>query len=229
MRIITDEKDAREFKSLCNQTISNTTIDAATLKKRCGCPDTYFEDVEVAQLDIRDWKISGSFRNVVFRDVKFSNVLFHDSEFIDCVMNETEFSSVYFIETKWRGVTLENVTMNSVEYCGFSSQTTSVDGTLVLTDVTINGEHYNETTFSEMLDNSTTSATCSESQTRKIEDSLEIECQKEYNDRVYRDNFAIAASAFPGNIVSAIAVYFFRRNYWMGKPLHRDDVIMMSS
>ena len=45
----------------------------------------------------------------------------------------------------------------------------------------------------------------------------EVECEEgEESGRLYRDLFLVAAAASPGNIASAIAVYFMRRNYWMG-------------
>ena len=47
-----------------------------------------------------------------------------------------------------------------------------------------------------------------------------VECEvEEEEDKVYRDLFLISFAATPGNIASAIAVYFMRRNYWMGQSV----------
>lgn len=131
-------------------------------------------------------------------------------------MDRVALNSAHFINSKLTKHSLTDATVKNSMFCGvYADQTLSVQNVTIV-NVTVNGRNVSDsTTFVNSLVNS--SVGCSEEVAENIKNSFEFDCpeEEEDDDRVYRDNFIISASALPGNIVSAIAVYFLRRNGWV--------------
>ena len=181
-----------------------------SLQEYCGCNNTVFADVVFSQLEISDWGINATFENVAFREVNFSNVIFQSTVFSGCSMEDVRFDSVQFIDTVWNSSSLSGIRINSSEFCGYETHNFTSLEEITATTATL----LNETTFPQLLDRAE-NASCSR------ETAPVINCDKEDHDtRVYKDNFFISASALPGNIIAGIAVYFFRRNYWMSEYMY---------
>ena len=217
MRNINQQKDNERFEQFCSQPVNNGTISAATLQEYCGCNNSAFADVIFSQLEISDWGINATFDNVTFRQVNFSNVVFQSTVFRNCHLEDVNFDSVQFIDTVWNSSSLFGIRLNSSEFCGLETHTFTSVEEIIVTNVSVNGRTamlLNETTFPQLLDQAENSS-CSKGA------APAISCDKEDHDtRVYKDNFLIAASALPGNIVAGVAVYFFRRNYWMSEYMY---------
>ena len=215
MRVVNQRIEADDFEKLCNRTLRNTTIDATTLPAFCGCSKTIFEDVSLINLEISNWKINATFNRVTFQAVNFSNIVFENSPFANCSMEGVRFDSVYFGNSPWYSTSLSGSELKSVSFCDFDAQDVSI-AEVSTTDVVINGRtipnvnHLSEATFFQLL------PPVEESNCSKWENP-EINCRKEDDNRIYKDSFLIATSALPGNVLSAVAVYFLRRNYWLGQ------------
>lgn len=157
------------------------------------------------------------FNNVSFVNVNFKSVVFNRTEFVNCHFSESNFSEALFNATYFNGVVLDSVSIESSSLCSMNGTAVEVEDYVSLQDVDINGnmvasDIFNSTAFSMQVLHQV-SGECPKKSYKQIS------C-KPPDSKVYRDSFIITASAFPGNIASAIAVYFFRRNYWMGKFLH---------
>ena len=162
--------------------------------------------------NLNNWRITeATFNNVIFHNVSFTNVTFRDCRFRNCSIQDAGFDSTSFLNSTWENVYLESVSLTSSEICGLVAENVSVREFLILSNVDINHrENFNttNTTLFLQLVESEENGTCE----RYVDPCGEVQ---DY--RVYRDNFFVAASALPGNLVSAVAVYFLRRNYWLGE------------
>lgn len=193
---ITTQRETEEFQAFCNKTV---TVDSfESMQSFCGCSNTVFTDMEITDMQFRDFRIENViFSNVNFTNVSFSSVIFNGTQFTDgCRFKEIHFSSSYFNGTGISDdVTFDMVTIESSWLCSTSGSDKVVNSTTLTAAMFQLGNQSN--------------VSCAE-------DVEEIRC-KPPNSRIYRDSFFITASAFPGNVASAIAVYFLRRNYWLGK------------
>ena len=214
VRNINELKDKMDFEAFCTQNVS-TPPDSLQLYD--GCHNTTFEGVTFESFGLSNWRISATFSNVTFHEVNFTNVVFKDCEFRNCKIRQVRFNSTYLVNSIWEDVALESVTFSSSDVCGLVAQNTSVEGLLTMSNVDVNGRRIsnetqvNRTLFLQLVE-SDSNATCLNSNGYG-----DVKCGEVDDNRVYRDNFFVAASALPGNLVSAAAVYFLRRNYWLGE------------
>lgn len=192
-----------DFEAFCNQNVS-TLPDS--LQQYDGCSNTRFEGVIFESFSLRNWKISAMFSNVTFQELNFTNVAFQDCEFKNCRIQQVWFDSTYLVNSTWEEVTLESVTFSSSDICGVVARNTSIEGLVIYNETQVN------TTLFQQLVDTDSNVTCLNTMGYG-----DVRCGEAHDNRVYRDNFFVAASALPGNLVSATAVYFLRRNYWLGE------------
>lgn len=210
------EQDRKDFERFCSQQASGG-INDEELRRFDGCSNTVFENATLNRTSLNDWRIySATFRNVTFLEANFSKVVFEDCEFVNCTMEGVQFNWTYFVNSEWNSVAFDRVWMQFSDVCVPESQNITVLDEISLYNSTVNGispdvSEVNQTLFLQLL-SSDRNFTC-------VGAPKEEECEQTNENRVYRDNFFISASALPGNIASAIAVYFLRRNYWLGKEV----------
>ena len=193
---ITTQKDIRVFEAHCNRTVTGSDQE---LESFCGCDSTVFADMEIKDIQLSNFRMDGIlFRNVTFKNVSFSTVIFNGTQFSNgSVFRESNFSTSYFNGTSFDDISFDSVQIESSLLCSVDGSGTRI----------VNSTRLNTAWYEQPLNQS--NLTC---------DYPEINCIPP-NSKIYRDSFFITASAFPGNIASAIAVYFLRRNYWLGKVL----------
>ena len=201
-----------EFEQRCNRTITSLPNGTQSLQEYDDCNNTIFEDMTIEFFNLSNWRITRTtFSNIAFYEVNFTNVTFRDCRFRNCSIQDARFDSTSFLNSTWEGVHLESVSLTSSEICGLVAQNVTVQEFIIISDVDINGQDdlntTNPTLFLQLVE-SGENATC--------EKSVDP-CEAVQDNRVYRDNFFVAASALPGNLASAVAVYFLRRNYWLGE------------
>ncbi len=215
---INDQKDDNKFDKFCDRNVTSSDVSLSLLDSLCDCTQTTFHGSVIGDVLVEDWIISARFIGTSFGRTHFSNVLFKDCEFVDCAMDGVALHSAHFVNSRLTGLSLSDATIQESQFCGVHGEKISIRN-VTIEDVLVNGrEAENSTVFVSLLN---TSEGCSNGKVEKIEESVDVDCREiDDDDRVYRDNFIIAASALPGNIVSAIAVYFFRRNYWLGRVEH---------
>ncbi len=206
------KRDAAKLSVFCNQ--SEIQPGPVDLEPFCGCTGTVFEDVTVSHQVLHNWMIEDVlFSNVTFFNVTFDTVAFNNTEFRDCKIVNSKFVKTSFSSVKYH----DQVTFNSVDLLPNSlciSDDSEGEISFVGTNVTTSGK-----TMSGILSSSSKwsgidgiNAKCS------IRDrASHIRCLQD-DFRLYRDSFLISASSLPGNIASAIAVYYLYRNHWLGKP-----------
>ena len=192
---LSDEEKLDDFKSFCHtQAPAN-----ASLSDYCGCEDASFRGLQFTNVDFSNLKLSySSFYNVTFTNVTFTDFSLEQSNFNVCVLENVRFVS----RCSFNHVNLHQTVFNRVNTSGLSVCDGEVeegrneggcDGNCE-DDVIVNAQEGGN-------------GSC---------DNVEVECEETDNSDVYRDLFLVSASSFPGNIASAIAVYFLRRSYWMG-------------
>lgn len=203
-----------DFEAFCNQNVSTLP---ESLQQYDGCSNIRFEGVIFESFSLRNWKISATFSNVTFQELNFTNVVFQDCEFKNCRIQQVWFDSTYLVNSTWEEVALESVMFSSSDICGVVARNTSIEGLVTMSNVNVsNWRIYNETevntTLFQQLVDTDSNVTCLNTMGYG-----DVRCGEAHDNRVYRDNFFVAASALPGNLVSATAVYFLRRNYWLGE------------
>ena len=207
---ITTQKDTHDLQKFCNTTTSFSPEDR--MKSYCDCTSTVFQDTSFSLPKLKDWRINNVlFRNVTFLNVTFDSVLFNGTEFTECKFQNCTFTRLLFYATVLNGVQFQSVKILATSLCLFSNTS---EGAVTLENVTINSkwfesQNFNISTLWTIL-GSEVNSTCSDDHYNNV-------ICKSNDFRVYRDSFLVAASVLPGNIASAIAVYFLHRNYWLGK------------
>ncbi len=198
---ITTQKNAEDFEVFCNRTITADSYNE-NLKSFCGCRNTIFTDMDIKDTQFSDFRMDGVvFSNVTFTNVSFSAVVFNGTEFSGgCQFRDSKFSTSYFNATYFEDVTFDSVSIESSLLCFMNGS-----GIRIGNSTALSAEMFEQV---ENQDN----VNCED------EDYKDIEC-KAPKSGIYRDSFFITASALPGNVASAIAVYFLRRNYWLGELL----------
>ena len=153
------------------------------------------------------------FRNVTFDNVTFNDVVIKNSLFSDdCVFQTSVVKNSKFVQLNWDDISVDSLSVSSSSICDL--QGSNISTSMKVHDTSINGRWYDDadiTDPSELVVEPDANSTCS-----KEELDSTINCEQLDSFAVYRDSFFISASALPGNVASAIAVYFFRRNYWLG-------------
>lgn len=211
-------------QQLCRKKIStNQTGNSDSLQELCGCADTAFHNITVRNLELTTWSLEkATFTDVFFLQVNFSRVELTSSTFVNCTFKDVHFKSALFNNISWKNVTLDNMLIESTKICSCHIAGASIEdgSSLIMRDVLMGEkelleEYVNDSTFAQLAPSA--EASCPSSS--EIGRNINVECESLEDYKIYRDNFIIAASATPGMIMSSIAVYFFRRNLWMGTSL----------
>ena len=216
---ITDQQEQDLLNKKCQTNV--TDFDPASFQSYCGCNDTAFRDFTVSNVHIQSWTIGrATFSNVTFSNVTFDDVIIRNhSQFIDsCKFHNCTFNNSKLARLTWNEVSINSVHILSSDVCDLRGMDVTLTPYLTVYNTSINGNHINNTHIvnsSDILVEGVdgTNSTCKSGDLTKST----LECRKHDSFALYRDSFFVSASALPGNIASAIAVYFLRRNYWLGK------------
>lgn len=207
---ITAQQKLSEFDAKCHQNV--TDFSAKLLPDYCDCSNTNFQDTFIVGARIESWVISDvTFSNVTFRDVTFDNVIIRRSSFLNnCVFQNCTIKHSQFITTGFSSPLSLNLNVSSSFLCDLRGVTEN--DTFIVTNSSINGNLFNRTASINGSIFDGDNSTC----INQIPD-FGIKCDQSEKSTVYRDSFIISASSVTGYVVSAIAVYLFRRNYWLGE------------
>ena len=212
---ITTSRDRALLEEKCQQNV--TGIDISSLPGYCGCNFTIFQDLSLSNAHLESWMIGQAiFSNVTFENVTFNNVVINSSRFIDnCVFRNSIVKNSKFVQLMWEGVSLEGLNISSSSICDLRGNNMTMGPPMILYNTTLNGDFKNLTSIansSELVLAPESNSTCDQGLLES-----KIDCERSDSFTVYRDSFFVSASALPGNIASAIAVYFLTRKYWLGE------------
>ena len=211
---ITTQQKQAAFDANCRQSISHFNTEA--LQSYCGCRNTTFQDTLISGTRLESWMISDVvFSNVTFHNVTFDNVVISGSSFVNnCTFHNCTIKSSQFTRGTWTSVVELSLDISSSILCDLHGLDES--NTLTLTNTSLNGITFNQTTVvnGSIFSDNNTALACKDQVTNSA-----INCNALDSDisTVYRDSFIISAATLPGYVVSAVAVYLFRRNYWLGE------------
>ena len=201
-----------DFERHCNGSITGER--PGKLDTYCGCSGTIFTSFAVNDTQLLQFRVNDvTFQNVSFSNVTFDSVIFNGTEFIDCQFSNSTFKKTLFNATDFNSVKFNSVNIQYSSMCPLDQSDVEVKNFMTFYQVNVSGSMIENRTFNTSpFDATVTSEECS------LEEVTEedIECDSP-STRLYRDSFFVSASALPGNIASAIAVYLFPRNYWLGK------------
>ena len=149
----------------------------------------------------------------------YSGVWFKGMDLVRVALEEVELTDVNFINVTLDDVSFCNVTFVNASLCGVTSTGRIDFSSTTFVNSTLDGMLLDELSSKNLSvlfgPNSSyhIESLCTwGSPPNCLKPPEEVDYRKEY----FYD-FLIAGSAFPGNVVSATAVYFFRRSYWLGK------------
>lgn len=204
------------FEKFCNGNVTLKSDDS--IESYCGCENTIFSNFMLRDIQVHNFKADNAiFNNVDFINVSFVSVQFNGAGFSGCHFSESNFSNTYFNATNFDDVTFNSVSLQSCSLCSMTGSDVEVEGEgLIFQNVDIDGKKikydtFNTSRFNQLLN--LNESDCA------VDDRYEKMVCRPSESRLYRDTFIITASAFPGNVASAFAVYFLRRNYWLGRFL----------
>lgn len=216
VNIITDKQEQALFDAKCQQNV--TYFDSGAFHSYCGCNGTAFQDFTISDVRLESWMVGGAtFSNVSFVNVTFDDVVINGTQFVDnCEFHKCSLNNTKFVQLSWNDVSLESIYLSSSAICDLTGRNVTLLNSLSVYNTSINGRTFSNLTTiedsSDLLLANGANSTCD----GDVLDA-EVNCRKPDSFKVYRDSFFVSASALPGNIASAIAVYFFRRNYWLGR------------
>ena len=208
---ITTQQKQATFDANCRQIVSH--FNAESLPSYCGCKNTTFQNTLISGTWLESWMISDAiFNNVTFRDVTFDNVIINGSLFANnCAFHNCTVENSQFVRITWTNVLELSLNVSSSVLCDLHGLNESDN--LIVKNSSLNGNIFNQTTTvngSTFDDDITT--VCKNG----VTDS-DLNCNRSDISTVYRDSFFISAATLPGYVVSAVAVYLFQRNYWLGE------------
>ena len=207
--ITTQQKQAM-FDANCRQIVNHFTSES--LPSYCGCKNTTFQNTLITGVRLESWMVSDAiFNNVTFRNVTFGNVIINGSLFMNnCAFHNCTIENSQFMRITWTNVSELSLNVSSSVLCDLHGLNES--DTLIVKNSSLNGIIFNQTTIVNGSIFNSNSTTCK----NQVTDSS-INCNQSDISTVYRDSFFISAATLPGYIVSAVAVYLLRRNYWLGE------------
>ena len=203
MEQVTDIQKQHDFNSFCHHQQQQSSSKHISLSDYCGCDGITFVGENFTNAEFRNVKISHClFEDVTFSNVTFSDFYLEDCSFIDCELNNVTFGArSQFKRVDWNQSVFHCVNVSGLSVCG---------GEMVGWG---SGEECNDHNVSDEMVTMTEGGNVSCDGVKDVK----VECEALNEDTsLYRDLFIVAAAAVPGNIASAIAVFFMRRNYWMG-------------
>ena len=209
---ITTQQKQAAFDAKCRQTASHFNTEA--LQSYCGCRNTTFQDTLISGTRLESWTISDViFSNVTFRDVTFDSVVISGSSFVNnCTLHNCTIKSSQFTRVTLTSVMELSLDISSSILCDLHGL--DENDTLTVTNSSLNGITFNQTTIinGSIFNDNNTAMICKDQVANSV-----INCNASDISTVYRDSFIISAATLPGYVVSAVAVYLFRRNYWLGE------------
>lgn len=201
LETVTEHKD-------CNHTLSNYTNainDFSNIETLfCGCPETDYQNVTLEGIRLANswWAEDSILSDLVVKGGSIEEVWFNNVTMDTVYFQNVIIRNAYFSNSTWTGVYFSNVTfIESSYFCGIENET-----------ITSHSSNEGPASTVGILTANSSCDSVPAPPTNCLIKELEVDLRKEY----FYD-FLIAASAFPGNVVSAIAVYFLTRSYWLGK------------
>ena len=208
----------------CNRTLSNYTTTSSNINSInrlfCACPTTSYNNVTFNNITVSSWwSTNSNLTNLMILGGRYDDIWYNDVVMDTVYYDDITFDDVHVINSTWRNVALINVTFINTHLCNIDTQNISFTST-IFTNSTFNNVSLDDLSSEDLSmlfnnDQSLVTSSCDERSappTNCIVPQTEVDLSKEY----FYD-FVIAGSAFPGNVISAIAVYFFRRSYWLGE------------
>ena len=200
---INDRAEAdRFYGASCNATISDLVLSTTQLARLSHCSSTSYRNVTFDRAEFTGWTFSdASLTSSVFKGCVFNRVSFQ----------KVNFSAVHFVNGSSTELLFDSVVLNTTDFCRFNASHPTSLNSLVI-DTVVNGRGVgNQTALLEALVEGLPPPTaCSFPPAGSVYSPTSDKYQ------VYRESFFVAGSALPGNVLSAVAVYFLRRNYWLG-------------
>jgi len=209
---LNSERKTERLWSHCNQT--ERLAGPVKLGSYCGCSDAVFVGVSISNQTLKKWNVHDTFfHNVTFSDVTFDSVLFNNTEFKDCKVVRGRFRDVYFNASKFSGqVSLRSMEIEDDSLCISEDS----EGRVALENATVDKDGKQ---LSRVWSSKSGIGNSSELEVGRgcvLNNSASVQCPAD-DFEVYRDSFLVSASGLPGNLASAIGVYYLHRNHWLGK------------
>ena len=195
---ITDADRQTAFSHFCH----HSTPENVSLYDYCSCGGVSFHDQHFSNTHFTNFQLSlSNFHNVAFTNVTFTDSLFENCNCTNCSLDGVVFGEgAQLGHVGWYGTSFTGVNVTGLSSCGGEVRGGGGGG----------GGEAASGEFGELV-------RVLKGGNASCEGVRGVECEKEEEEgSVYRDLFFVSASATVGNIASAIAVYFMRRNYWMG-------------
>ncbi len=221
-RLSREALDATIQHKDCNNTVidyTTDTIDSSINQLFCACPFTDYSNVTFDSITLSSWwSMNATLTDVTINGGRYDDMWYNDVVMDTVYYNGVSFYNGHFVNTTWRNIEFVNVTFNNTNFCDINTQNISFTATTFINstlnnNISLDGVSTDNLTM--LFNSDLLTSTCDQRiapPTNCITPQEEVDLKQEY----FYD-FLIASSAFPGNIVSAIAVYFFRRSYWLGK------------
>lgn len=206
-------KDA-EFNELCNRTVANRSLSGETLQELCPCQYTSYSSVVLDHLTVMNWHAANTtIRDAVVKSGSYTGITFTDVLLENVSIMEAKFQDAVFVGGAWMSVEFRNANLSGVVLCDVM-----LPPSALVINSTINGKLVAQAegeAIEELFGRKESeSGDCNGVHYKTNKTCTPLPKNLFEN---YQDTFFIAASAFPGNIVSAFALYFiFWRSLWLG-------------
>lgn len=222
--VTTNQEEARR-EAFCQQEVTASTQDYP-LQEFCGCQGTEFSGAVFRDEAVKNWTISNAtFTNTQFTGVNMSEAVFLNSTFVNVSFHNVLVERSFVLHCSWSEVSASGTLLQASQLCGLELINSDLSE-LSLANVTVNSvlvglyQQTNTSLLEELLD-SPSNQSCDE------RDLPPVVCREPDSFKVYRDSFFVSASALPGNIASAIAVYYLTRKYWLSFSLLASTVAVI--
>ena len=193
------------FNEACNETLSGVMLkddhfSASGHSFLCSCPLTNYSNVAFDYRSVRKWWAwQSSIEDLVIRNGDYDWVWLDEVTWDNVVLSNVSINSLILINSSWTNVKLDNVSIKNSYVCGTVISKVSVHNSSKILNGTSCHDSY---LLTGALPN------CGG-------EGLMM-AAPDYN-REYFHDLIITSSGYIGNLVSAIAIYFFVRSFWLGK------------
>ena len=193
------------FSEACNETLSGVMLKDDHLSASghsflCNCPLTNYSNVAFDYRSVRKWWAwQSSIEDLVMRNGDYDWVWLDEVTWDNVVLSNVSINSLILINSSWTNVKLDNVSIKNSYVCGTVISKVSVHNSSKILNGTSCRDSY---LLTGALPN------CGG-------EGLMM-AAPDYN-REYFHDLIITSSGYIGNLVSAIAIYFFVRSFWLGK------------
>lgn len=216
--LLTQQSQRNDFQ--CNSNISDVVYKDSALF--CNCPSATYDNVTFdfhatspwQQTDgaITDSNIVGAYWWVWFYNITLEGVAFNDAEINDSA----------FLNSTWSNLSLDNVTFTNTTFCNITTMDELPFSDVHFINSTLNGQSLNGLSASKISQLFTQNSRQDSCNVRSVDVSLPSSCSIPKNVDYfteYRNDLIISVAALPGNITSAILMYFFIRSFWLCKSI----------